>query len=147
VLDAAGVSPNARLDGDSLQPLLQPGGAEDLQPLASSFEDRVFIFEACWHVAPNPAVAFQWRRGAGEHYWYTYNLTSECDELYDLNDTSCRNLAADPACGDLKREMLRRLGGFLKADPRWRCYWHTMRLARAEELPPEEGDLQMFRPE
>jgi hypothetical protein len=43
--------------------------------------------------------------------------------------------------------MLLRLAGFLKADPRWRCYWHTMRLARAEELPADDGDLQMFRPE
>ena len=34
-----------------------------------------------------------------------------------------------------------------KADSRWRCYWHTLRLDEAEHLPVEPGDLQMFRPE
>ncbi|MFW6162937.1 MAG: hypothetical protein ACODAJ_09220, partial [Planctomycetota bacterium] len=76
-----------------------------------------------------------------------YNLCDDCDELYDLDDPACRNLAADPAHEATRLSMLRRLADFLKSDPRWRCYWHTLRVDRASELPPEEGDLQMFRPE
>ncbi len=28
----------------------------------------------------------------------------------------------------------------LRADPRWRCYWHTLQIDKAAELPPEEGN-------
>lgn len=122
--------------------LARPGDA-----VLADMDDRVFIFEACWHVAPNPAVALQWRKSPSEHYFYTYNLTSEYDELYDLTDTTYRNLAAEPDYENVKQQMLLRLADFLKADPRWRCYWHTLRLAKAEHLPPEPGDLQMFHPE
>ncbi len=141
LLETAAVEPAARLDGVSLWPLLQGEGT------SARFDDRVFIFEACWHVAPNPAVSLQWRKSPGEHYFYTYNLTSECDELYDLADTTYRNLAGDPEYQEVKQQMLLRLADFLKSDPRWRCYWHTLRLAKAEHLPPEPGDLQMFHPE
>jgi len=141
VLGACGVEPHARLDGVSLLPLLRGEGA------SAEVKDRVFIFEACWHVAPNPAVSLQWRKSPGEHYFYTYNLTSEYDELYDLADTTYRNLAGDPVYQEVKQQMLLRLADFLRSDPRWRCYWHTLRLAKAEHLPPEPGDLQMFHPE
>lgn len=145
VLEAAGIEPEARLDGLSLRPLLEGGSSGGAS--ATDFAERTFIFEACWHVAPNPAVALQWRRSPEEHYFYTFNLTSAEDELYDLTDTTYRNLAGAPEYGEVRRSMLLRLAEFLRAEPRWRCYWHTLRLARAEFLPPEPGDQQMFRPE
>jgi arylsulfatase A-like enzyme len=141
VLEAAGVMPAARLDGLSLWPLLRGRSA------GAHFEKRVFLYEACWHVAPNPAVSVQWRKSAEEHYFYTYNLTSDCDELYDLSDPTYRNLAADRRYQGVKHDMVLRLAHFLQADPRWRCYWHTMRIAKAEHLPLEPGDYQMFHPE
>lgn len=78
---------------------------------------------------------------------YTYNLTSEFDELYDLDDPSYRNLAGDADCAEVKAEMIRRLGAFLVADARWACYWHTFRLDKYECLDVAEGDFQMFKPE
>jgi hypothetical protein len=78
---------------------------------------------------------------------YTYNLTSEFDELYDLDARPMRNLAGDEAMADLTGEMIQRLAAFLQADPRWSCYWHTFRLDKYELLELEGGDFQMFRPE
>ncbi len=143
ILEAAGVKPAARLDGISLLPLIQGKDAKD----SNQDDERVFLFEACWHIAPNPAVALQWRKSKSEHYFYTYNLTSDCDELYDLTDTSCRNLIGDKEFEEVRKAMLKRLAAFLRADPRWRCYWHTMRLDKIEELSKEQADFQMFRPE
>ena len=143
LLAAAGVAPKARLDGESLWPLLR--GGEEVEDDEEG--ERRFLFEACWHIAPNPAVAFQWRRVGEGHFFYAYNLTSEYDELYDLADATYRNLAGDPAHEATRLAMVRRLGEFLKADPRWRCYWHTLRVDKAGDLPPEAGDLQMLRPE
>jgi arylsulfatase A-like enzyme len=156
LLEAAGETPGARLDGQSLWPLLREPGAADARadsaeaatsPREGGLDDRLFLFEACWHIAPNPAVAFQWRKSPSEHYFYAYNLTSDHDELYDLNDPTYRNQIGDPRCEETRVAMIQRLGAFLRADPRWRCYWHTMRIDKTDELPPEEGDLQMFRPE
>ena len=78
---------------------------------------------------------------------YTYNLTSDCDELYDLDARPMRNVAGDAEMTAAKDEMTRRLGAFLQADPRWSCYWHTFRLDKYELLELEGGDFQMFRPE
>jgi len=138
-LEAAGVKPWARLDGVSLWPLLRG------EPWPHG--DRAFLFEAGWHIAPNPAVAIQWRDPTGKHLFYGYNLTSDHDELYDLDDPHYRNLAGLPEWEATRVAMVRRLAGFLRADPRWRCYWHTLRTDRATDLPPEEGDQQMVRPE
>jgi len=142
VLEAAGVRPYARLDGLSMWPLVSGDSGA-----TAAFGKRVFLFEAIWHMGPNPAVSIQWQRSPKEHYFYTYNLTSDFDELYDLADTSYRNLTRDAQFQGVRQEMLVRLGEFLKADVRWRCYWHTLRFDRQGELPVEGGDYQMFRPE
>jgi arylsulfatase A-like enzyme len=138
VMETIGVQTAERLDGESLVPFIEGRECEREKPL---------LFEACWHVAPNPAVAIQWRPEAGKLYMYTYNLTSDVDELYDLNDYEhYRNLAFDEDYRDVKRLMIEKLGSVLQADDRWRCYWHTFRVDKFHHLPSEGGDAQMFVP-
>jgi len=138
IFDLTGVRPADRLDGESLLPLIRGESAKRAAPL---------LFECGWHVCPNPAVATFADLGSGCRFMYTYNLTSDWDELYDLDDHACRNLAGDPEYADAKIEMIRRLGGILEGDPRWVCYWHTFRLDKYAHLDVGKGDLQMFRPE
>ncbi|MCD6404400.1 MAG: sulfatase-like hydrolase/transferase [Planctomycetes bacterium] len=143
VLETAGIIPDARLDGWSLMALLQ---APDKVP-QDRWNDRTFLYEAFWHVAPNPAIAIQWRKSSSEHYFYVCNLTDNCDELYDLNDTSHPNLAGEVSLKGVRATMITRMYEFLRADPRWRCYLYPFRLVHSDILPQEEGDQQMFRPE
>jgi len=136
VLEAAGVRPLARLDGESLWPRLRGESPARAKPI---------LFEAHWHVAPNPAVALIAELGRGR-YMYTCNLTSEVDELYDLADPAGRNLAADPALAEVKAALIRELGRVLSADPRWRCYWHPLRLDRFDLVGGGQADMQMLVP-
>jgi arylsulfatase A-like enzyme len=130
VLGAAGIRPLARLDGLALQ--------------AGEEHGRNLLFEAHWHVAPNPAVSLLRELSPGQRYMYTYNLTSEVDELYDLADPLYRNRAADPTFAEIRREMIGELGRVVSADPRWRCYWHPLRLDRYVELGLQRLDTQLF---
>ncbi|MGC9319941.1 MAG: sulfatase-like hydrolase/transferase [Armatimonadota bacterium] len=136
ILRVAGVEPADRLDGESLLPLVRGEREQRAGP---------FIFEAGWHVCPNPAVAW-FARLDDRRLMYTYNLTSEFDELYDLDDRSYRNLAQDETMSAEKVEMIRALAAFLQSDARWTCYWHTFRLDKYELLELAGGDFQMFRP-
>jgi arylsulfatase A-like enzyme len=136
IFELAGVRPTDRLDGESLLSIISGERTRRAGP---------FIFEAGWHVCPNPAVALFEEIG-GRRLMYTYNLTSDCDELYDLGDRCYRNLARDEAEAETRVEMIRRLGAFLHGDRRWDCYWHTFRLDHYELLDLEGGDFQMFRP-
>lgn len=137
VMEVVGVRTAERLDGESLIPLIEGRKAERGKPL---------LFEACWHVAPNPAISIQWSPGAGKLYMYTYNLTSDVDELYDLNDESYRNLASDERYRDVKHLMIEKLASVLRNDDRWRCYWHTFRVDKFHHFPPDGEDTQMFVP-
>ncbi|MCD6360303.1 MAG: sulfatase-like hydrolase/transferase, partial [Armatimonadetes bacterium] len=137
VLGLAGVEPAERLDGESLVPLITGDKARRNEP---------FIFECGWHVCPNPAVSW-FDEIDGRLWMYTYNLTSDFDELYDVDNRSYANMSDDPDCAGVRAEMIRRLGAFLEADPRWACYWHTFRLDRYEYLDVGSGDFQMFKPE
>jgi len=137
LLEVAGVTPTERLDGESLLPLIRG---------QTTARGAPFVFEAGWHVCPNPAVSYFAELG-GRRLMYTYNLTSEFDELYDLDDRSYRNMARDPALAEARVEMIRRLAAFLEADPRWACYWHTFRLDMYEHLDVGGGDYQILRPE
>ncbi len=136
ILEAAGIAPVDRLDGESLIPFI--GGKSE--------RESSFILEAGWHVCPNPAVAL-FDVIDGRSLMYTCNLTSDFDELYDLDDRSHRNIAREEGEAATRVEMIRRLGAFLQADARWDCYWHTFRLDHYEHLELAGGDFQMFRPE
>lgn len=137
ILEVAGIAPAERLDGESLLPRVRGQRSERTRP---------FIFEAGWHVCPNPAVAL-FAEIEGAPLMYTYNATSDRDELYDLDDRAYRNRASDPASADARLEMIRRLGAFLEADARWTCWWHGFRLDHYERLGVAGGDYQMFRPQ
>ena len=138
LLGIAGIEPAERLDG---QPLT--GHLAGTAPAA----DRELLFECGWHVGVNFACATQrWDPGRG-HYLYTYNLSSEVDELYDMASPDAGNLAGSAAHGATHTEMARRLGAFLERDPRWIGYWHSFRVDHYHDLPKQSaGDEQMFRP-
>jgi arylsulfatase A-like enzyme len=138
LFEIAGVEPAARLDGQSLM-----GHLRGTAPAA----DRELLFECGWHTGVNFACATQRWDPARGHHLYTYNLSSEVDELYDLDDADAENLAQRPERRELHTEMVRRLGAFLERDPRWIGYWHSFRVDRYEQLPRQGGgDYQMFRP-
>jgi arylsulfatase A-like enzyme len=138
LLEIAGVEPAERLDGQSLS-----GHLKGVAPAA----DRELLFECGWHTGVNFACATQrWDPGKG-HHLYTYNLSSEVDELYDLNAADADNLAQRPEHRELHKEMVCRLGAFVERDPRWIGYWHSLRVDRYFELPRRSGgDYQMFKP-
>lgn len=137
IMEMTGVSIAERLDGESLIPLMQDEKIKREKPL---------LFESGWHVAPNPAIAIQWSPCSDELYMYTYNLTSDADELYDLKDSSCRNLAFDDRYRDIKQLMIEKLASVLRSDDRWRCYWHTFRIDKFHQLSLDGEDMQMFVP-
>lgn len=135
LLGVAGVEPAERQDGISLAPHLA-GNAPTT--------DRELLFECGWHTGVNFACATQsW--GNGGHWLYSYNVSSEIDELYDLTAADAENLARSNAA--VHREMVRRLGSTLQKDPRWIGYWHSFRVDHYADLPQlGSGDYQMFRP-
>ena len=137
LLEIAGVDPQERLDGRSLLPYLQGHAAP---------QDRDLLFECGWHTGVNFACATQrWNRNG--HHLYTYNLSSDIDELYDLASPDAQNLARSPEYAKLHREMIERLGAFLENDPRWIGYWHSFRVDHYSDLPKQKpGDYQMFKP-
>ena len=138
LLDSAGVEPAERMDGRSLVPLLKGQAPET---------DRELLFECGWHVGVNFACAIQrWDPKTG-HHLYTYNCSSDVDELYDLRSTDAENLAQKPEHAALHREMIQRMGAFLERDPRWIGYWHSFGVDHFHHLPRRETrDVQMFRP-
>ena len=136
-LDMGGVDAIGRHDGESLLRRLEP---------RDQGHDSPFVFEAGWHVAPNPAVAINGRFEQG-HFRYVYNACSDIDELYDLDDPTYANRIGDPACTDVRISLRRTLQQVINSDARWRCYRQAFELARYEDLEPKAGDGQMFIPE
>lgn len=137
LLEIAGVEPEARLDGRSLLPHLQG---------SAGVEDRRLLFTTGWHVSVNFACGTQlWEPGRG-HYLYSYNLSSRVDELYDLNSSDAENLASRASYRDVRHEMIRRLGRFLRNDPRWLAYWSGFRIDQYFDLPRVAGGQQMIEP-
>ena len=71
---------------------------------------------------------------------YTYNLSSDADELYDLSHADAPNIASD----ERRRECIAKLGAILSNDPRWLGYWHSFRIDRYHELPKfDDADPQI----
>jgi arylsulfatase A-like enzyme len=138
LLEIAGVTPEERLDGESLLPYLSGKGKP---------HDRELLFECGWHVGVNFACGFQHWEPNGSHHLYTYNLSSTVDELYDLTSVDAENLAQNEAHQKLHKEMIGRLGAFVQKDPRWLGYWHSFRVDHYFDLPRVSGgDYQIFKP-
>ncbi len=134
ILAVAGIKPEARLDGRSLLPYM----LEAIEPA-----DRDLIFSCGWHVGVNFACGIQRWDGKGNHHLYSYNVSSQIDELYDLNAIEAENLAQDGQYAYLKSEMIERLGASLRSDQRWSGFWSSYRLRNFFQLPKCSGNMQM----
>ena len=92
----------------------------------------------------NFACGIQHRFPDGRQFLYAYNCTSTVDELFDLTSEDATNLIGKPEFANVRKEMIRRLGAALQADPRWSGYWTEFRIARFASLPLVEGDMQLL---
>lgn len=135
LLDAAGIEPEAKFDGMSLLPAIASGQGE---------EKRTLLFFGGWHVGVNFDCGIQRRASDGRRYLYSYNCTSTVDEMFDLDSNDAVNRIGDPELAGVRREMIRELGAALSSDPRWVGYWSEFRLAHYDDLPREQGDMQLF---
>jgi arylsulfatase A-like enzyme len=135
VLSVVGIEPEARMDGQSLLPYLQRAAPQG---------DRDLIFSCGWHVGVNFACGIQRWDGHGSHHLYSYNASSNVDELYDLNAVEAENLSQEPGYASLRKEMINRLGTLLRDDPRWGGYWSPYRVDEFFALPRTSGGMQLL---
>lgn len=135
LLDFAGIKPEAKQDGASLVPYLETGQGP---------EDRTLLFFGGWHVGVNFDCGIQHLAQDGHRYLYAYNCTSDFDELYDLDSDDAVNLIRSPKHAKIREELIHRLGAALQSDPRWVGYWSEFRIARYQDLPKTQGDMQLF---
>lgn len=136
ILDFAGIRAEAKFDGMSLVPAIKSG---------QGTENRTLLFFGGWHVGVNFDCGIQHRASDGRLYLYSYNCTSNVDELFDLDSVDAVNLIDDPHYAQVRKEMIRTLGKALQSDPRWIGFWSEFRLAHFNDLPETEGDMQMFK--
>lgn len=135
MFDAAGIEPEGMFDGISLLSAVQGKALPERKPL---------LFFGGWHVGVNFACGITHRMGDGGLFLYAYNLTSTCDQLYDMHSADAVNLIQDPAYASVRDRMIRKLGTELQRDPRWGGYWAEFRIARYDSLPKTNGDMQLF---
>jgi len=135
ILDLAGIKPEAKFDGLSLLPVLASGKGD---------EARTLLFFGGWHVGVNFDCGIQHLAADGHRYLYSYNCTSQVDELYDLDSDDATNLISMPEHAGTRAELIHRLGAALSADPRWAGYWAEFRVAHFHDLPKAAGDMQLF---
>lgn len=135
ILDLAGIKPEAKFDGVSLLPALASGQGN---------EGRTLLFFGGWHVGVNFDCGIQHLSADGHRYLYSYNCTSQVDELYDLDSDDATNLIGRPEYAKARAELIHRLGAALSADPRWSGYWAEFRVAHFQDLPKAAGDMQLF---
>jgi hypothetical protein len=53
------------------------------------------------------------------------------------------NLAQRREYASIRKEMIERLGTFLRQDPRWTGYWSEFRVTKYFDLPNQQGDMQL----
>ena len=135
LFDAAGIEPEGMFDGISLLPAVQGKALPERKPL---------LFFGGWHVGVNFACGITHRMSDGRLFLYAYNLSSTCDQLYDMHSSDAVNLIQDPLYASVRGEMIRMLGAELQRDPRWGGYWAEFRIARYNSLPKTNGDMQLF---
>ncbi len=135
ILDVAGIKPEAKFDGISLLPALANGQID---------EARTLLFFGGWHVGVNFDCGIQHRAADGRRYLYSYNCTSQIDELFDMDSEDATNLIDKPDYAHIRTELIHKLGYALSADPRWAGYWAEFRVARFSDLPIAAGDMQLF---
>lgn len=135
ILEQAGIRPEARFDGISLMPAMRTG---------SGPEDRDLLFFGGWHVGVNFDCGVQARASDGKRYLYAYNCGSDVDQLFDLDSIDAVNLINSPRHTAIRSQLIHRLGAALESDPRWIGYWSEFRIARYNDLPKSQGDMQLF---
>jgi arylsulfatase A-like enzyme len=135
IFDLAGIRPEAKFDGVSLLPALDSGTGD---------EARTLLFFGGWHVGVNFDCGIQHLAADGRRYLYSYNCTSQVDELLDLDSEDATNLIGKPEYASVREELIHRLGAALSSDPRWAGYWAEFRVARFHDLPKTTGDMQLF---
>lgn len=135
LLEAAGIRAEAKADGVSVLDSLHG------EPIPSHGN---LLFFGGWHVGVNFACGLARSFPEGRFLLYSYNCTSQQDELYDMNAVDPVNLIHDPAYAMHRDEMIRALGDALQSDPRWTGYWAEFRVARYKDLPKNRGDMQLF---
>lgn len=135
IFDVAGLKPEAKFDGISLLPALAAGVSD---------EARTLLFFGGWHVGVNFDCGIQHRTADGHRYLYSYNCTSQVDELFDLDSEDATSLIDKPEYASVRAELIHRLGAALSADPRWAGYWAEFRVAHFHDLPKTTGDMQLF---
>ena len=135
ILNLAGIKPEAKFDGISLLPAIESGQGP---------EDRNLLFFGGWHVGVNFDCGIQRRAADGHRYLYSYNCTSQVDEIFDLDSEDAVNLIGSPQYAKVRTELIQALGAALQTDPRWSGYWAEFRVARFKDLPRTAGDMQLF---
>lgn len=136
MLEIAGVSTDARLDGVSLFDTLE-GKARP--------EEKPILFEIWSHVVPNPSVGMVFCASDGNRYMYTFNVTDDLDELYRLDRTkTLTNLIHEPTVETIVQEARETLDALLERDTRWFGYSQFFKLTYAEKLRTPFGDRQIF---
>ena len=136
LLELAGISTGARLDGFSLLEALK--GAE--RP-----PERPILFEVWSHVVPNPCVGTIFTADDGRDYLFTFNAADEIDELYPLADERhLVNLWDDPASQPILDQAIVALHRHLAQDQRWKSYRGFLELTYPEKLESVPGDRQLF---
>lgn len=133
ICEATGLDIHERTDGVSLFETLR----SPVRP-----QGKPVMFDVWNHVVPNPCVGIVFNKD-NESCLYSYNTTSDKDELYKIDDSgSIENLiSCDPG---LRQTALETMSDALSSDTRWEVYNCYFKLEYASELGLKPGDNQKF---